>query len=41
MDQPPVAKKVDTCFRILHQEDNKAVSSYTDRQVVGLTTQVR
>lgn len=25
MDQPPVAKKVDTCFRILHQEDNKAV----------------
>lgn len=40
MDQPPVAKKVDTCFRILHQEDNEAVSSYTDRQVVGLTTQV-
>lgn len=34
-------KKVDTCFRILHQEDNKAVSSYTDRQVVGLTTQIR
>lgn len=41
MDQPPVAKKVDACFQILHQEDNEAVSSYTDRQVVGLTTQVR
>lgn len=23
MDQPPVAKKVDTCFQILHQEDNR------------------
>lgn len=34
-------KKVETCFRILHQEDNEAVSSYTDRHVVGLTTQVR
>lgn len=33
-------KKVETCFRILHQEDNEAVSSYTDRHV-GLTTQVR
>lgn len=33
-------KKVDACFQFLHQEDNKAVSSYTDRQVVGLTTQV-
>lgn len=39
MDQPPVAKKVDACFRTLHQED-EAVSSYTDRQVVGLTTRV-